>query len=88
MERDMSSQLATKSDLALLRQETKSEFALLPEAIKGEFVQVRQGMAAGFALAAQRLDHEIAKLNLTLTVWLGSMMVVVAGLLFAALKLT
>lgn len=62
MERDMSTTIATKADLQLLRTELHQECALI------------------------RKDMEM--MSMTLTVRLGSMLVVVTGLLFAALKLT
>jgi len=62
MERDMSTTIATKADLQLLRTELHQECALI------------------------RKDMEI--MSNTLTIRLGSMLVVVTGLLFAALKLT
>lgn len=58
----MSTSIATKADLQLLRTELHQECALI------------------------RKDMEM--LSMTLTVRLGSMLVVVTGLLFAALKLT
>ena len=62
MERDLSTTIATKSDLQLLRQELTSGIALL------------------------RKDLEL--LSTTVTVRLGSIVVVGLGVLFAALKLT
>jgi hypothetical protein len=62
MERDLSTTIATKSDLQLLRQELTSGIALL------------------------RKDLEV--LSTTVTVRLGSIVVVGLGVLFAALKLT
>lgn len=58
----MSTTIATKADLELLRNELHQECALI------------------------RKDMEM--MSMTLTVRLGSMLVVVTGLLFAALKLT
>lgn len=58
----MSTSIATKADLQLLRTELHQECALI------------------------RKDMEM--LSMTLTVRLGSMQVIVTGLLFAALKLT
>jgi hypothetical protein len=85
MERDMSTTIATKADLQLLRQEmsllaTKAELA----EVRQEVVLVRrdiEAMAAGF-----RKDLEL--LSSTMTVRLGSMLMLGLGLLFAALKLT
>jgi hypothetical protein len=85
MERDMATTIATKADLQLLRQEmsllaTKAELA----EVRQEVVLVRRDlevMAAGF-----RKDLEL--LSSTMTVRLGSMLMLGLGLLFAALKLT
>ena len=66
MERDMSTTIATKADLQVLRAEMRQEFAL-----------VRKDME----LMATRMTSD-------LLVRTASMMVVVTGLLFAALKLT
>ncbi len=66
MEEDMSTQLATKSDLAVLGSELKQKID-----------------AAG---VVHRL--EMQQLQYVMTVRLGSIAVAVAGLLFAALKLS
>ena len=73
MERDMGSTLATKADLDLLRTEFRQEIAL-----------VRKDME----ILSGRLESRIDMLSRTLTVRLGSMLMVGLGLLFAALKLT
>jgi hypothetical protein len=62
MERDMSTTLATKADIQLLRQEFSQEFSLIRK--------------------------EMELLRSSMTVRLGSIQVVAAGILFAALKLT
>lgn len=88
LEHDMSTQLATKSDLAaaqlLLRQEIgsvrdslRSDLAATQLLLKQEIGGVRDSL---------RQDMEI--LRNAMTVRLGSIMVVGMGLLFAALKLT
>jgi hypothetical protein len=66
MERDLTTMIATKSDLKLLRSDLNYECALI------------------------RKDMEIMAANISnnLTFRLGSMLVIVTGLLFAALKLT
>jgi len=73
LERDMGATLATKQDVLLLRQELKQELDLL----RKEVEHLRQGVAR---------DMELLRSNMT--VRLGSIQVVTAGLLFAALKLT
>jgi len=82
MERDMTSTLATKSDLQLLRQELVATLAGRDEvaAIKGDIVSLRGDVAL------VRKDMEI--LSTTMTVRLGSMLIIGLGLLFAALELT
>lgn len=62
MERDMTTTIATKADLQLLKQELKAELSLV------------------------RKDMEL--LSTTMTVRLGSMLMLGLGLLFAALKLS
>jgi hypothetical protein len=73
MERDMATTIATKSDLQLLRTELHQECAL-----------IRKDME----ILASRIDNRIDGLSTTMTVRLGSMLIVGLGLLFAALKLT
>ena len=73
LERDMRATLATKQDVLLLRQELKQELDLL----RKEVEHLRQDVAR---------DMELLRSNMT--VRLGSIQVVTAGLLFAALKLT
>jgi len=69
----MGATLATKQDVLLLRQELKQELDLL----RKEVEHLRQDVAR---------DMELLRSNMT--VRLGSIQVVTAGLLFAALKLT
>ena len=73
LERDMGATLATKQDVLLLRQELKQELDLL----RKEVEHLRQDVAR---------DMELLRSNMT--VRLGSIQVMTAGLLFAALKLT
>jgi hypothetical protein len=82
MERDMTSTLTTKSDLQLLRQELVATLAGRDEvaAIKADVVSLRGDVAL------VRKDVEI--LSKTMTVRLGSMLIIGLGLLFAALELT
>jgi hypothetical protein len=82
MERDMLSTLATKADLQLLRQELVATLAGRDEvaAIKADVVSLRSDVAL------VRKDMEL--LSTTMTVRLGSMLIVGLGLLFAALQLT
>ena len=73
MEREMGATLATKSDLLLLKQELRQEIS-----------QLRQEMNQEFALVRKEMDLQRS----LMTVRLGSIQVIAAGLLFAALKLT
>jgi hypothetical protein len=73
MERDMGATLATKADLLLLKQELRHEINELRQEMNREFALVRK---------------EMELLRSSMTVRLGSIQVVAAGLLFAALKLT
>ena len=82
MERDMGTTIATKSDLQVLRQDLISSLAS-----RDELAGVRTDVAA------LRQDHvlirkEMELLSTTMTVRLGSMLIVGLGLLFAALRLT
>jgi hypothetical protein len=73
MERDMATTIATKADLQLLRAELQAD-------LQAGLADVRQ------EVALIRKDMEI--LSTTMTVRLGSMLMLGLGLLFAALKLT
>ena len=73
MERDMGTVIATKSDLQLLRQELRESNAL-----------IRKDME----ILSGRIDNRMDILSTTMTIRLGSMLMMGLGLLFAALKLT
>jgi hypothetical protein len=73
LERDMTTTLAAKPDLQLLRTEMHQEFAL----VRKDLEAIRRDMG----IVEMKISHN-------LTVRLGSMMVVGMGLLFGALKLT
>ena len=77
LEHDMGSTLATKQDIAALALATKQDIAALALATKHDIEALRQ-----------ELEHRIDLLQSTMTIRLGSIMVVAIGLLFAALKLT
>jgi hypothetical protein len=82
MERDMGTTIATKTDLQLLRQELLSSLASRDElaAVRQEFGTLRQDNAL--------IRKEMELLSSSLTIRLGSMLMLGLGLLFAALKLT
>lgn len=73
MERDMATMIATKADLQLIKQE-------LTTLIQTGVAELRQ------ETTLIRKDMEL--LSTTMTVRLGSMLIVGLGLLFAALKLS
>ena len=82
MERDMGTTIATKIDLQMLRQDLISSLAS-----RDELAGVRTDVAAlrqDFVL----IRKEMELLSTTMTVRLGSMLMLGLGLLFAALKLT
>ena len=73
MERDMTTTIATKADLQLLRSQLHQECAL-----------IRKDME----IMAATLSNNINTISSNITIRTGSMLVVAIGLLFAALKLT
>ncbi len=77
MERDMLTQLASKSDLENLRLASKSDLDNLRLAVKADIENLRVVTEAKLEL-----------LSSSMTIRLGSMLVVGLSLLFAALKLT
>jgi hypothetical protein len=82
MERDMSTTIATKTDLKLLRQELLSSLASRDElaALRADFGTLRQDNVL--------IRKEMELLSSALTIRLGSMLMLGLGLLFTALKLT
>ena len=89
MEREMGTTLATKTDLDHLRGEVRQEIALvrkdleiLSGSVRGEIAGVRKDLDV--LTAVFRKDMEL--LSTTMTVRLGSMLVVGFGLTIAALK--
>jgi hypothetical protein len=104
MERDMGTTIATKTDLQLLRQELIASLASRDElagvrtdlaALRQDHVLLRKDLevlSAGFRkdLDVQSIGFhkDLELLSTTMTVRLGSMLVVGLSVLFAALKLT
>ncbi len=124
MERDMSSLLATKSDVALLRQEIESTRLIVAKDIQrlderlcakieqgdqrltSDMERLGQRLTSGMEQLGERLtsdmqqgdqrlvarmdqmEQKIELLRSSMTIRLGSMLIVAMGLLFAALKLT
>jgi len=79
MERDMSTQLATKSDLLLTKTELRAEMQQFRQELRAEMQELRSEM--------KDIRKDMQLLESRLTVRLGSIMVVGMGMLFAALKL-
>jgi hypothetical protein len=77
LEQDMSTTLATKSDLGTTQLLPKQEIGAVRDSLKQE-------------IDANRvlLEHKLELLRSSMTIRLGSMQIVGMGLLFAALKLT
>ena len=82
MERDMGTTIATKIDLQMLRQDLISDLASRDElaAVRTDVAALRQDYVL--------IRKDLELLSTTMTVRLGSMLIVGLGLLFAALKLT
>ena len=98
LEHDMGSTLATKQDIATLAAATKQDIAALAAATKQDIGSRCRDQAGhrssrsttkqDFLLLKQELEHRINLLQSSITIRLGSILVVAMGLLFAALKLT
>ena len=82
LEQTMTSELATKTDLAQLRHHTDREFALLRSDMEREFVAVRQEMATGFALLREEMKSAISRGVIMTT----GLMIAWTSLLFAGLQ--
>jgi hypothetical protein len=80
MERDMTTTLATKSDLDLLRSEFRQELALVRKDL--------EVLGAGLRQEITLVRKDLEMLSTAMTVRLGSMLIVGLGLLFAALKIS
>ncbi len=102
MERDMLTQLASKSDLENLRVAVKADIENLRVAVKADIENLRVAVKAEIAAVNANIDAMGARIDAlrqefrleqellrsSMTIRLGSMFVVGLGLLFAALKLT
>ena len=87
MERDMATTIATKADLHLLKQDLhllKQDLHLL----KQELTALIQTSVAELRQETTLIRKDMELLSTTMTVRLGSMLIVGLGLLFAALKLS
>lgn len=99
MERDMLTQLASKSDLENLRLAVKADVDNLRSAVKADVDNLRLAVKADVDNLRLAVNADIENLRLStkadmellrasMTIRLGSMLVVALSLLFAALKLT
>jgi hypothetical protein len=80
MERDMATTIATKADLQLLEQKLTALIHSSVGELRQETTLIRKDM--------DLIRKEMELLSTTMTVRLGSMLIVGLGLLFAALKLS
>lgn len=74
--------VATKTDLELLRRELKADIELVRSELRGDIELLRSEVKGDIASVRQELEL----LEHRLMMRLGSLIVVVAGLLFAALR--
>jgi hypothetical protein len=102
MERDMTTALATKQDVAELRTHGDAQYALLRQEIetlrvsvtkdiqglRAEFEAMRGSTAREFEAMRALTSRDLEALQASMTIRLGSMLVVGLSLLLAALKLT
>ena len=90
LEHDMGSTLATKQDIANLALATKQDIANLALAhTKQDIANLALATKQDLRSRSDRtLEHRIDLLQSSMTIRLGSILVVAMGLLFAALKLT
>jgi len=83
MERDMATTIATKSDLQMLEQKLSFVLSSSISELRHELHQEIALIRKDLEIVSSRIDG----LSTTMTVRLGSMLMVGIGLLFAALKL-
>jgi transposase-like protein len=97
LEQDMSTILATKTDLGttqlLLKQEIGTVRSLRQEmasrdSLRQEMGAMRDSLRQEIEANRVLLEHKLELLRSSMTIRLGSMQIVGMGLLFAALKLT
>jgi hypothetical protein len=82
LEHRMTSELATKADIAELRIATKADIAELRIATKADLARE----VAGLKIEIANIHQQIADLDRRLTIRMGAMMIATAGTLFAALQ--
>ena len=93
MERDMGTTLATRQDLLLIRQEIENRYTLLSreiDSLRGEVGKHMQSLRDEVAKDLQSMRRDVAKdleaLRLSITLRLGSMLVVGFGVMLTALR--
>src|ERR1035441_900919 len=98
MERDMTTLLASKSDIAMLRQDldgarvaTKSDIAMLRQDLDGGRLETKNDIAMlrqDLETTRTLFSKDLELLRSSKAIRLGSMLIVGLGILFTALKLT
>lgn len=88
MERDMGTTLATKADLDTKHLLLKQELATVRDSLKQEIAAVHGSLKQEIATSHASLELKMELLRSSMTIRLGSMLVVAIGLLLAALRLT
>ena len=98
MERDMGTTLATKIDLraCATREDVvalRQDLVAFKQETRQEFAALRQDLDARFALLRQEIDttrkllaKDIEAMRSSIVIWLGSAIVVAAGVVFAAMR--
>jgi hypothetical protein len=82
---------AVKQDIAAFKQDTRQEFVL----VRQEIGALRQDLDARFTLLRQEIDStrrllskDIEAMRSSIVIWLGSAIVVAAGVIFAAMRVS
>ena len=88
LEQDMSTTLATKSDLGATQLLLKQEIGTVRDSLRQEMGAMRDSLRQEIEANRVLLEHKLELLRSSMTIRLGSMQIVGMGLLFAALKLT
>lgn len=88
LEQEMSSILATKSDLQNIQLLLRQEVCAARDALKQELASLDKKIDSTRELLEQKLTHGLDELRSSMIIKLGSLYFVGMGMLFAALKLT
>ncbi|MFO0295908.1 MAG: hypothetical protein ACK51F_21450 [Rhodospirillales bacterium] len=84
---ELVAQLATKQDLALLRQEMRQEMREAHAALREELRADQAALRADHAALRQEVKADIAQLELRMTLKLGTMMTAAVAVTAALVKL-